>query len=67
MYIVKIKNPERFSWKELPLTKCRFNSLDKAVALYKSILNSRSPYAGMDVMIWDTKSDHRVELNESAI
>lgn len=61
MYIVQIKNPARFSWKELPVTKCRFRSLDKAIALHDSIIKSLT-YAGLDVRIWCTASDHRVEL-----
>lgn len=66
MYIVKFKNPQRFSWREFTGTKCRFHSLDKAIALYLAVRKSPT-YAGMDVMIWDTKSDHRVELNEVAL
>lgn len=64
MYIVQLKNRDRFSWKELPVTKCRFRSLDKAIALHNSIKASPM-YTGMDVRIWCVKSDHRVELCEA--
>jgi hypothetical protein len=62
MYIVQIKNPDRFSWKELPTTKCRFRALHKAIALHDDIKAS-AQYAGMDVRIWCEASDHRVELD----
>lgn len=61
MYIVQIKNPERFSWKELPETRCKFRSLDKAIALHNAIIRS-SQYTGLDVRIWCTASDHRVDI-----
>jgi hypothetical protein len=61
MYIVQIKNADRFSWKELPMTPCRFRSLGKAIALHNAIKSSPA-YIGMEVRIWGVKSDHRVEL-----
>jgi hypothetical protein len=65
MYIVQIKNQSKYSWKELPVTKCRFRDLSKAINLYVSIKASPM-YADMDVRIWQTEAEHRVELNEPA-
>lgn len=63
MYIVQVRNPQRFSWKELPATNCKFKEgqLDKAIELHNKIKNSNI-YAGMLVRIWSTESDHRVEF-----
>lgn len=51
MYIVQIKNPKRFTWKELPVMRCKFRSLDKAITLYDKIKISPM-YAGMNVRIY---------------
>lgn len=61
MYIVQIKNPARFKWKELPDTNCRFEDLDEAIKFHNQIVNSAN-YPGMDVRVWSTESDHRVEF-----
>lgn len=61
MYIVQFKNSMRFSWKELPVTNCKFEDLDEAIKLYRELQNSKN-YAGMDLRIWSTESDHRVEF-----
>ena len=61
MYIVQVKNNQRFSWRQLEATKCEFRSLDKAVDLYRAIQASPQ-YEGFDVRIWSTQSDHRVEV-----
>ena len=61
MYIVQIKNAQRFSWRKLEATKCEFRSLDRAIDLYRSIQASQM-YRGMDVRIWSTQADHRVEV-----
>lgn len=63
MYIVQFKNPARFSWKELPSTKCRFRDLGRVINLYAQMKISPL-YADMDVRIWQTEAEHRVELNE---
>lgn len=62
MYIVQINNPQRHSWRKLEATKCEFSSLDKAILLYRSIKES-SHYQGLNVRIWSTKADHRVEVD----
>lgn len=64
MYIVQIKNPNRFSWKELPVTQCRFRSLSKSITLHNDIKAS-AMYAGMDVRVWQTEADSRVDLDLS--
>lgn len=61
MYIVQVKNSQRFSWHKLEATKCEFRSLDKAVELYRAVQASPK-YEGMNVRIWSTQSDHRVEV-----
>lgn len=62
-YIVQIKNPQRFSWRELEYTNCRFQSLSGALDLYSDIKQSRM-YAGIDVRIWQLEADHRVEITD---
>lgn len=62
MYIVQVKNPDRAGWKELPATKCRFRSLDNARSLHDHIISSPT-YAGMEVRVWQTEADHRVEFD----
>ena len=59
MYIVQIKNPDSFVWKELPATNCRFRSIEKAISLYKDIKNSLM-YDRMETRIWQTEAQHRV-------
>lgn len=64
MYIVQIKNQNKYSWKELPVTKCRFRDLGKAINLYAAVKTSPM-YTDMDVRIWQTEAESRVELNNA--
>lgn len=64
MYIVQINNPQRHSWRKLEATKCEFRSLDKAISLYRSMKESPQ-YRGLNVRIWSTEADHRVEVEEA--
>jgi len=61
-YIVQINNPARHSWRKLEATKCEFRSLDKAIALYRKLKQSPQ-YQGLNVRIWSTAADHRVEID----
>lgn len=61
-YIVQIKNPNRFTWHELPITNCRFRSIDKAKKLHDEILTSPM-YAGMQVRVWQPAAQDRVYFN----
>lgn len=62
MYIVQVKNSQRFKWKELPSTNCKFEDLEDAIKLHNEIKTSAN-YAGMDVRIWSEEADHYVEVD----
>lgn len=62
MYIVQIKNPQRYSWKTLDGVKCEFRALHKAISLYRQIEQSPK-FAGMDVRIWQTEAEDKVHLD----
>jgi hypothetical protein len=66
MYIVQINNPERHSWRKLEDTKCEFRSLDKAISLYRFVKASPQ-YQGLNVRIWHTEADHRVEVENKYV
>jgi hypothetical protein len=61
MYIVQVK-PHGLSWRKLEHHKCEFRTLGPAITLYRSICHSALTL-GMDVRIWSTQSEHRVEVD----